>query len=349
MRRLPLVMSHLGFWLFVIAIRIPMITRVENQPYYITQLVLSMFLHIIIFYVFYLYFGKILLHKKVWTFVLIAFPFLFLYSIPVTYFFIWAFSKAMELGFVDKDPDKGDTIMVYISVFVSQSIYAILGTFFRLTIDWFKTTRRQEQLEKQNISNELALLRAQISPHFLFNTLNNLHSFAYRDQDKTAFGIIKLSEIMRYMLYEANAEKVFLEKEIKYIENYIDLQRLRLKEPTFVEFKTSGQIEGTEIAPLLLITFVENAFKHASKNVENPGISIILISNTNSLTFEVSNYIANKNNTVTSYNGFGLKNLMRRLDLIYGKNYKLDITNDGKKYSIKLELINIQNRSIASV
>jgi LytS/YehU family sensor histidine kinase len=244
--------------------------------------------------------------------------------------------KLLALGFIKPMEEDHDPFKVYISILTSQSIYAMTGTFFRLTIDWFKKSRRQEELEKQNKNNELALLRSQINPHFLFNTLNNIHSFVYRDQDKTAFGIIKLSEIMRYMLNEANVDKVPLEKEIDYIKNYIELQKLRLKDPEFVEFKIEGDVFGKEIPPMLLISFVENAFKHGRKNSPAPGISIILKSFENSLTFEASNYITKSSEKFSEESGFGLKNLRRRLELIYGKKYNLEITEDKEKYFVKL-------------
>lgn len=248
----------------------------------------------------------------------------------------------MHIGLVQEDPQKGSVFMTYVSVISTQSIYAITGTLFRFTIDWFKNSRQQEMLEKQNITNELALLRSQINPHFLFNTLNNIHAFVYRDQDKTAYGIIKLSEIMRYMLYETNSEKVLLEKELKYVQNYIDLQRLRVKNPDYIDIKVEGNIYGKMIPPLLLITFIENAFKHGRKNSPSPGISVLLKSEENSMYFEVSNYITQRNDDESNeFKGFGLKNLQRRLDLIYKNEYKLEIVKDNEKYCVKLFIENL--------
>jgi len=342
MRRLHEFLTHVGFWIFVITIRIPMLNYTDNQSYYLWQLIASLFLHIIIFYLFYFFFGKILLQRHIWQFITFFIIFLLLYSIPVTYFLIFTFNQLIHLGIVKEDPQKGSVFMTYVSVISSQSIYAITGTLFRFTIDWFRNSRQQEIIEKQSIANELALLRSQINPHFLFNTLNNIHAFVYRDQDKTAFGIIKLSEIMRYMLYETNSERVLLEKELKYVQNYIDLQRLRVKNPDFIEIKVEGIIYGKMIPPLLLITFIENAFKHGRKNSPSPGISVLLKSEENSMYFEVSNYITQRAEDDTNeYKGFGLKNLQRRLDLIYKNNYTLKIEKDNDKYCIKLFIKNL--------
>jgi sensor histidine kinase YesM len=336
MKRLYLVSIHLGFWLLVMAIRLPMLTRVDDASSFLSVLFWSFTFHLIIFYLFYFFFSAMLLKKQVLRFIIFYILFIGIYSIPVAFAFVAGYMKLISLGFIKPMSEDNDHYKVYISILTSQSIYATTGTFFRLTIDWFRKSRRQEELEKQNITNELALLRSQINPHFLFNTLNNIHSFVYRDQDKTAFGIIKLSEIMRYMLYETNADRVSLEKEINYIENYIELQKLRLKDPKFVEFKIEGDISGKNIPPLLLISFVENAFKHGRKNAPAPGIAIILKIFENTLTFEAFNFIAKSSAELNEESGFGLKNLRRRLDLIYGKKYNLEISEDKEKYYVKL-------------
>jgi LytS/YehU family sensor histidine kinase len=247
----------------------------------------------------------------------------------------------MKIGWVEVDKEINDFPKLYISVIVSQSIYSMIGAMFRITIDWFINNRNQQQLEQQNIKNELAVLRSQINPHFLFNTLNNIHSFVYRDQDKTSYALIKLSEIMRYMLYEANADRVLLEKEIEYVKNYIELQKLRYKDPDFVDLKIEGDISGKMIPPLLLITLVENAFKHGKKSTASPGISISLKTINNSLTFDVVNYVYHKPEAKNEFSGFGLKNLERRLELIYGKEYKLDISKNSEQCFVKLQINNL--------
>ena len=340
MKKQSVIITHITFWIIVITIRLPMLIKVDDQNYYISILLLSMFLHCIIFYLFYFIFGRILLTKQIWQFALFYVAFLTVYSFPVTYFFNFSVGLLPKFGVKIPADDEHDFYKIYLSVFTSQSIYALTGTLFRFTVSWFRNSLMQEELERQNIQNELALLRSQINPHFLFNTLNNLHSFAQHDQDKTAFGIIKLSEIMRYMLYETNTENVLLEKEIKYIENYIELQRLRLKNPDFVTFKVEGNIYGKKIAPLLLISFIENAFKHGRKNIESPGIMIHLACNENELTFKVTNFVTKKEYNIEKDQGIGLKNIKRRLDLIYGKNYKLDISENDDKYIVTLLLLN---------
>jgi LytS/YehU family sensor histidine kinase len=212
---------------------------------------------------------------------------------------------------------------------------------FRFTIDWFKTKQKQKELEKQNVASELALLRSQINPHFLFNTLNNINSFVEREPDKASYGIVKLSEIMRYMFYQANTDKIPLDYEINYIKSYIDLQKLRVKDSNFVSFAVHGSTSSVTIPPMLLMPFVENAFKHGKKQDVSPGIIINLRIEDRSLEFDVSNYIMPKYEGAETEGGFGMKNILRRLELIYNDKYKLDIKNDNEMFVVLLKITNL--------
>ena len=144
---------------------------------------------------------------------------------------------------------------------------------------------------------------------------------------------------MRYMLNEATAEKVLLEKEIEYIKSFIAIQSLRFSENDFVKFDVTGNVDGIEIAPLVLIPFVENAFKHGDKTQKPPVIEIYLEISRNSLNFKVINYIRKiKSSEIEENSGFGLENLNRRLELSYPDKYKLDVISDKNQYTIKLKL-----------
>jgi two-component system, LytTR family, sensor kinase len=338
MKRHWILLIHMCFWVLVIAIRLPMLIKVTDPSYYLFALVISLIVNSSTFYLYYFIIGKILIKRQIWIFILIYIGFIILYSYPVTHILDFLDSFALKFGIKVPDSEKSDFFKTYLSVATIQSIYALIGTFFSFTISWFRDNMKKEELEKQNIHNELSLLRSQISPHFLFNTLNNLHSFIYRDQDIAAASIIKLSEIMRYMLYETNTEYVLLEKEIAYIENYIELQKLRFKDPGFVKLLIEGNIYGKKIPPLMLITLVENAFKHGQRNTKETSIYISLKIQDNFLTFEVTNYILKKSKNREEYNGFGLKNLERRLDLIYGKDYNIDIREENEKHYVKLQI-----------
>ncbi|MDX9705685.1 MAG: histidine kinase [Weeksellaceae bacterium] len=232
---------------------------------------------------------------------------------------------------------------IYLSSFGHTINYAFLGIIFRLGIEWFEKRDKQKELEKQNIKTELALLRAQINPHFLFNTLNNINSFAQTNSDKTSYAIIKLSSIMRYMLYEANAEKVFLVNEIQYIQNYIDLQKLRYKNPNFIELKTSGINSKIQIPPMLFIPFIENVFKHGKKS-EDEKIEIRIEVNEHEINFFCKNTKRVLNETEKISNaGIGIANIKRRLEILFPANNKLDIFENEKHYIVNLKIENYEN------
>jgi LytS/YehU family sensor histidine kinase len=319
-----------------------MYVKREDTLSYLSVLAISMTLHIIIFYLFYYLSGKYFNRSRVKWYIILFIPFILVYSVPATWVFMKAYHALIHLGYIKDETEIMPLRVTYFSVVTTQSLYATIGALMSLSFKWYNGQKKQEELEKQNITNELALLKSQVNPHFLFNTLNNLHSFVSREPDKTAFGIIKLSEIMRYMLYETNTDKVLLENEVAYITNYIELQRLRLKDPNFIDFKIDGDIQGKLISPLFLITLIENAFKHGSKNAPIPGITVSLKVESNSLNFEVTNYLASKSDLAIAREGFGLKNLQRRLDLIYGSQYNLETSIKNGLFNVILKINNLK-------
>ena len=170
----------------------------------------------------------------------------------------------------------------------------------------------------QSQASELALLRSQVNPHFLFNTLNNIYSLVCKKSPDAPEAIMKLSSIMRYMLYDANTDIVLLEKEIEYLESFIELQKLRIRHTDFVELRIEGVVGNKTIAPMLLIPFVENAFKHGSKIGPLPGIRIHLIAAPHQMIFEVTNHLKkNLLGTKDTIGGIGLQNIKRRLEILY--------------------------------
>jgi two-component system LytT family sensor kinase len=214
-----------------------------------------------------------------------------------------------------------------------------LSSALRITMEWFNNERQKKEMEAEKLSSELAFLKSQVNPHFLFNILNNICSLARKKSDETENAIIKLSQIMRYMLQDSKDEKVNLEKEVEYLQSYIELQRLRLPEQVKIDFTINGQPELITIEPLLLIPFVENAFKHGVSYQDSSEISIHLDIKKQSLSFSVRNNIArHAGNAVEQGSGIGLKNVMRRLELLYPNRHQLNIRDDGSKYLVELEI-----------
>jgi len=221
-------------------------------------------------------------------------------------------------------------------VVIIMSIYSLL---IRLAVGWFETQKLKSDLILQTKASELALLRSQVNPHFLFNTLNNIYSLVYKKSDDAPAAVMKMAAIMRYVLYDATTDKVLLEKEIEYLQSFIELQQLRTRQKGFVDLTIKGSIEGRTIAPMLLIPFVENAFKHGSKKVPPPGIRINLILSPETVIFEVSNYL--RKNSFASKDksaGIGLNNIRRRLALLYPGKHSLDTWEDQDQYYVKLKI-----------
>lgn len=213
----------------------------------------------------------------------------------------------------------------------------IISGGIKIINQWFRSEQRTEEIEKEKISTELALLRSQVNPHFLFNTLNNIYSLAVVNSAGTADAVMKLSSIMRYVLDDAKSHLVPLNKEIQFLENYISLQRVRLTEKSVINFTVTGNMENKQIAPLLLIAFVENASKYGISTHQAAVIDIELAVSGNQLLFSVANQKLSTN-PVAGNTGMGIKNTKRRLELIYPNRHQLVIENSNHSFLITLTL-----------
>ncbi|OKS86870.1 hypothetical protein RG47T_2328 [Mucilaginibacter polytrichastri] len=231
----------------------------------------------------------------------------------------------------------GTAIMYYISDNWWKALQPILLSFICWAfLETFNRERENEQLRQDKIQAELAFLKSQINPHFLYNTLNYIYSMAYPVSDRLADTIIKLSNLMRYMLADNANTLVDLQKEVDYLNNYIDIYRMRFEDHFFVDFKVTGDVGHAQIASLMLIPFVENAFKHGVMDDAQRPVRINLKANAQQLTFTVSNKI-NRNQKDHS-SGIGMANIRRRLDLIYPGKYDLLIANNGDTYKSTLSI-----------
>lgn len=222
------------------------------------------------------------------------------------------------------------------SAFFVSCVFVFLSTILKFIIDWFLNEKIKTNLENEKLISELAFLKSQINPHFLFNSLNNIYSLAYQKSEKTPEAVMKLSEIMRYMLYESNEATVNLDDEIRYVKNYIELQKLRFKDNAYIKFEIDGDTHDKKITPLVLISFVENAFKHGVATDKDNPITIVLNTTAKKLFFQVINKKSNQNKDETG--GIGLQNVKRRLDLLYKGNYRLHIEDNEAIYNCELYL-----------
>jgi len=210
---------------------------------------------------------------------------------------------------------------------------------YRMILDKIQSDKLMQEKENSNLKTELAFLRSQVSPHFMFNVLNNMVALARKHSDQLEPSLIKLSSLMRYMLYETDEDRVQLHKETEYLQSYIDLQQQRFGKNITINVSIH-EVEGPYyIEPMLLIPFVENAFKHGTGMIENAQIDIELRVKNDVLYF----YVRNKYNTETEEekdktSGIGLTNVKRRLSLLYGKNHTLLINNNDGWFTISLQL-----------
>lgn len=340
MKRKSIILIHLLFWFYIM-----------NQslfPLYIGQLdaellvdykyfkdvFITMVLNLISFYLVYYFLPVMLKTRRRITVISTGLMLLIL---------ITAFRVPVEYGFWKLFGNMPEKDMIFKSAYIWNNfrLVVILGIYAALIgfmINWFESQKLRDERVNQQQASELALMRSQVNPHFLFNTLNNIYSLVYRKSDEAPGAVMKLSSIMRYMLYDSASEKVPLEKEIEYLKSFIELQNLRTKSPDFVSLQIDGNTDGRTIAPMLLISFVENAFKHSSKN-HRPGILIHLSALNGTIHFEVVNY--SKNSASGNFDpagGVTLATIRRRLELIYPGKHNLLISRETETFRINLEI-----------
>jgi sensor histidine kinase YesM len=268
------------------------------------------------------------LHKRVWRFVA-----LHLLALGVIFTFHWTYF----LLFVTQVPFKPLAFFVY-NIFPYLFILAS-STAYAMLLERQRAVKLSRQRETENLKTELLFLRSQVSPHFMFNVLNNMVALARKKSDLLEPSLIKLSSLMRYMLYETDEQQVPLEKEIEYLQSYIDLQQQRFGKNVRVNVCIQGIHCSHEIEPMLLIPFVENAFKHGTGIIENAEINIDLKETNGILQFVVSNkYNDTPNGSKDKSSGIGLNNVQRRLNLLYGKNHTLLINKENGWFTVSLQI-----------
>ncbi len=227
------------------------------------------------------------------------------------------------------------------AVYLSTAVF-ITAT-IKLVKHWYEHQQTAQSLEKGKLEAELKFLKGQIHPHFLFNTLNNLYSLTLKKSDAAPEIVLKLSELMDYMLYQTSEAQVPLDREINYLRNYIALERIRYGNRLDLSFQVSGDIAGYAIAPMLLLPFVENSFKHGvSGEIEAVWVTIDLKVKEGLLSLKVENSkspLKSVNAAGNYTEGIGLKNVKRRLELLYGNRHELTLADEETSYLVDLRLV----------
>jgi two-component system, LytTR family, sensor kinase len=214
----------------------------------------------------------------------------------------------------------------------------IAGAAVKLMFDYSRLQQKMAETAKEKAEAELNFLKSQINPHFLFNSLNSVYFLIDKNNAEARESLHKFSDMLRYQLYEVNGAKIPVEREISYLEDYVDLQKLRKDEHYTVSFNYSPQVSGFSIEPLLLIPFVENAFKHVSSHADkNNFVKLELTRNDGQFIFSTENS-KDKTKTTDPYSGIGLNNVKRRLELLYPGRHELTIRDEEDVYRVDLRL-----------
>lgn len=333
------VLIHLAFWIYMANQTFLTILLMKGKNYEaFSEYTIYPVTSFITFYALYFALVPVFRQKRKWLpvlFLLLVFASLIPLRIGMEFLF-WKYPGSSHL-----DPsaklelsshwwfNSGRLVLIY-------GIYALL---IHLAIGWYENQKIKTTLQLEKQAGELALLRNQVNPHFLFNTLNNIYSLVYQRSDDAPQAVMKLSSIMRYVLYDANTDQVLLEKEVEYLKSFIELEKLRNRNQDFVELKISGETGEQTIAPMLLIPFVENAFKHGNKTAGPPGIIITLSVFPGEISFTVTNALrTGAQVSKDPATGIGLTNVRRRLNLLYPGRHRLEISKDNDQYRVFLNI-----------
>jgi two-component system sensor histidine kinase AlgZ len=291
------------------------------------------FTFVIAYMNYFLFLPRFLEHKKIWRYLLeFTVPFALMVMLRV-------YVQQILMG--DSPRAEFFSSHMYIIQVASIALFiTIFVSMLRFAAEWFELEAKKKEVENEKLMAELNFLKAQINPHFLFNTLNNLYYLAYSKSDNTTEVISKLSQMMRYMIYESNHERVLLSKEIEYMQNYISLEQLRLNNEVPIRFTIEGQTENIWIAPLIFITFLENAFKHGVTNKQSGAwVNLSIKMNGKQCTYTVENSkLPGSTDSKEGKSGIGLRNVQRRLELSYPNQYQLKTEDKPDRYSVQLDI-----------
>lgn len=298
-----------------------------------------------VYFCLYVLIPKFLLKGKYFIFFLSTLGIILLMSTIITfnYFLAASVANANVYELFNISSPTPFTIFKY-NALPSCMAATTLGMSIKLTKSWIASQKRQQILEKEKLETELKFLKSQFNPHFLFNTINSIFVLIHKNPDMASESLAKFSDLMRYQLYECNEPKIPVERELDYLRNFIELGKLRLDDTVKVNIELdSTGYSNKSIAPFILMPFVENAFKHVSQGKEQENwLKIDLNFSEAGVAFEVANSITSidypKSNTILENGGIGLKNVKRRLDLVYPNQYELNIEKTNITYRILLQL-----------
>jgi two-component system, LytTR family, sensor histidine kinase AlgZ len=338
-QRNRVVFLHLSFWCVYLSFFVYQITSFRRREVDFGEALFHGGFHVIFNMIvaylnYFIFLPRFLERKKVGQYLLeflIPFTVLMIIRVHLQRYIVDGYTHQVEYFYKNVFIIQAGATSLFIVIFVAM---------LRFAQDWFEFEARKKEIENEKLTAELTFLKAQINPHFLFNTLNNLYYLAYSKSENTTEVIAKLSQMMRYMIYESNHSRVLLSREIEYMQNYISLERLRLNNQIPIKFDIDGKVEDAWITPLIFITFLENAFKHGVTN-NNPGawVNVSIRLENKTCIYRVENSkITNAQVDNGGKSGIGLQNVKRRLELSYPGQYHLEVEDKADRYAVELNL-----------
>jgi two-component system LytT family sensor kinase len=327
------IVVHISMWILLYGFTFyPILNNARPLP---SDVFPKLIVIISLFYFNYFYLvPAYLLRKNVLVYFVVSLLIIIISVVVLNYFYE---PKFPENRFINAKPPMDFGLMPFYRSFISLGIPYVISAILRMYVEWKRNENLRLSVEKESIKSELQFLKAQLNPHFLFNSLNTIYALSVKKSPDTSEAIVDLSELMRYMLYEADKDLVPLNKELDYIKSYIQLQRLRLSDSENVSLKITGEDRGKAVPPLLFISFIENAFKYGTDFKGKTFVKITLTVTDASIYLNVQNKIGIFKEP-TKNSGIGLENIKNQLELIYPDLHILKVENDGKNYEVSLTI-----------
>ena len=351
MRRSFIILLHTGYWilylalisLFIFFVQAAGIRNGSGSMHYMMPAILQISFFTILpgligFYFFYLLlFDRYLSQKKIALLCITG-----LLGILLAGFTGFASLNILMHGYILQYNGFGEILVMIAFMSLLALVHGVIALVMKGFIRWYADIKIKQQLQEKNFEAELALVKARMSPHFLFNTINNIDVLIGKDPERASAYLNKLSGIMRFMLYETKGEHIPLSKELLYIERYIELQRIRSANQHFIRYSVEGDMVHREIAPMLFIPFIENAFKHSGDTKADNGIVIKFVISPDKLDFYCENKIAPSLSTEEP-GGVGNDLIQKRLSLLYPGKHRLVSEKQEGFYKVHLTIFSHEN------
>ncbi len=344
MKKAVVILIHFGYWLIYLLLLLVIFVIADTQirktamfPNFLSLfplIILCVVPNLISFYSFYFFlFPRFLFQKKILSLIIFGALFCLISALSGSLISLIFFGFEQAIFH-----DAREFFTLTASLFLIAVIHGGIALAIRGFITWYDEIKLKEELAQKSFEMELALIKSQINPHFLFNTINNIDVLINKDAGKASEYLNKLSDILRYMVYETKTEKISLAKELNYIEKYLELQKIRTTNPNYVNFEVTGNANNLTIAPIILFPFIENAFKHTENKKNSNSINIKVLIEKTKLVFECENSYQNNLQIQQHYGGLGNELIQKRLMLLYPDSHLLEIADNNGIYKLKLSL-----------